>query len=177
MTADQDRSRLAVARKTVEIAELDLATGTYKAAADLESQKVKNLNTHKKAERQLDLLGRKLASQEQYEAAQSDAVQAEDDYQAAIVAQRQLQSQAVDLDVKKEQAKQAEQQVDLDQVALDNANLQLAYTTVIAPLDGVISDLETQKGGADFLLAQHCRRHAGDDRLRPVEDFCPRVGG
>jgi HlyD family secretion protein len=146
VTVDQDRSKLEVAKKTVEMAELDLDTGTYKAAADLDTQKIKAANSRKKADRQHDLLDRKLASQEQYEDAESDAVQAEDDYQAAIVAQRQLQSQAVDLDVKKEQIKQAEQQVQLDQVALDNANLQLAYTTVIAPLDGVISDLETQKG-------------------------------
>jgi HlyD family secretion protein len=146
VTVDQDRSKLQVARKTVEMAELDLGTGTDKAAVDADTQKIKATNSRKKADRQHDLLDRKLASQEQYEDAESDAVQAEDDYQAAVVAQRQLKSQAVDLDVKKEQAKQAEQQVELDQVALDNANLQLAYTTVIDPLDGVISDLETQKG-------------------------------
>jgi HlyD family secretion protein len=146
VTVDQDRSKLEVARKTVRMAELDLATATDKAAADVDSRKIQDKNIHRKADRQRDLLARSLASQEQYEDAESDAVQAEDDYQAALVAQRQLQSQAVDLDVKKEQAKQAEQQVELDQVALDNANLQLAYTTVVAPLDGVISDLETQKG-------------------------------
>ncbi|MGD0463345.1 MAG: efflux RND transporter periplasmic adaptor subunit [Tepidisphaeraceae bacterium] len=146
VTLDQDHSKLEVARKTVQMAELDLATGTDKAAADVEAQKVKDANIHRKADRQRDLLAQKLASQEQYEDAQTDAVQAEDDFQAALVAQRQLKSQAVDLDVKKEQAKQAEQQVELDQIALDNANLQLAYTTVTAPLDGVLSDLETQKG-------------------------------
>lgn len=146
VTVDEDKSKLAVAQKTVEEAELDLATGADKAAADVQTQAVKAVNAKKKAERQHDLLNRSLASQEQYEDAQSDAVQAEDDYQAALVAQRQLKSQAVDLDVKKELAKQAEQQVQLDQVALDNANLQLTYTTVVAPQDGVISDLETQKG-------------------------------
>jgi RND family efflux transporter MFP subunit len=67
-------------------------------------------------------------------------------FKTAIVAQRELQSQAVNLDIKREQAEQAEQQVELDQIALDNANLQLAYTTVTAPIDGVVSDLETQKG-------------------------------
>jgi HlyD family secretion protein len=146
VTVDQDRSKLEAARKTVQMGELDLATGTDKAAADVETQKIKAANSHKKADRQRDLLTRNLASQEQYEDAESDAMQAEDDYQTALVAQRQLKSQAVDLDVKKEQAKQAEQQVELDQVALDNAILQLTYTTVISPLDGVISDLETQKG-------------------------------
>jgi HlyD family secretion protein len=146
VTVDQDRSKLEVARKTVQEAELDLDTATYKAAADVQSQKVESVNAAKKADRQLDLLNRKLASQEQYEDAESAAVSAEDSYQAAIVAQRQLQSQTVDLGVKKEQAKQAEQQVELDQVALDNANLQLQYTTVYCPLDGVMSDLETQKG-------------------------------
>jgi HlyD family secretion protein len=146
VTVDQDRSKLEVARKTVQMGELDLATGTDKAAADVEAQKTKAANSHKKADRQHDLLTRNLASQEQYEDAESDAMQAEDDYQTALVAQRELKSQAVDLDVKKEQAKQAEQQVELDQVALDNAVLQLTYTTVVAPLDGVISDLETQKG-------------------------------
>jgi HlyD family secretion protein len=146
VTVDQDQSKLEVARKTVQMAELDLDTATYKAAADVESEKVKSVNARKKAERQLDLLNRALGSQELYEDAESDAAAAEDTYQAAVVAQRQLKSQAVDLDVKKEQVKQAEQQVELDQVALDNANLQLQYTTVFSPLDGVLSDLETQKG-------------------------------
>lgn len=146
VTLDEDRSRLEVARKTVQMGELDLATATTKASADVESAKIKAVNSQKKADRQHDLLAQNLSSQEQYEDAESDAVQADDDYKTAIVAQRQLQSQAVNLDVKKEQAKQAEQQVEIDQIALDNANLQLAYTTVIAPIDGVVSDLETQKG-------------------------------
>jgi HlyD family secretion protein len=146
VTLDEDRSKLEVARKTVQMGELDLATATTKATADVESTKIKAANSQKKADRQHDLLAQNLSSQEQYEDAESDAVQADDDYKTAIVAQRQLQSQAVDLDVKKEQAKQAEQQVELDQIALDNANLQLAYTTVTAPIDGVVSDLETQKG-------------------------------
>jgi HlyD family secretion protein len=146
VTMDQDTSKLEVARKTVEEAELDLDTATYKAAADVQSEKVKTINARKKADRQLDLLNRALSSQEQYETAESDAAEAEDEYQAAVVAQRQLKSQAVDLEVKKEQIKQAQQQVELDQVALDNANLQLQYTTVFCPLDGVLSDLETQKG-------------------------------
>src|SRR5580658_3054958 len=146
ITLDEDRSRLEVARKAVREAELDLATSTDKAAADVEMQKTRSDNLRKKSDRQRDLLAQKLASPEDYESAETDAAGAEDDYQSALIAQRELVRQAVDLDSKREQVKQAEQQVELDQVAVDNANLQLAYTTVAAPQDGVISDLETQKG-------------------------------
>jgi HlyD family secretion protein len=146
VTMVEDRSKLEVARKTVEMGSLDLKIGTDKAAADAGAQQLKAENARRKADRQRQLLERKLASPEQYEQAESDAAQAEDDYQEAVVAQRELESQAVSLDVKREQVKQAEQQVQLDQVAVDNANLQLQYTTVVSPLDGVVSDLETQMG-------------------------------
>ncbi len=146
LTLDEDRSRLEVAKKTVRMAELDLATSTDKAAADVQMQKVRSENLRKKADRQGDLLAQKLASPEDYETAETDAASAEDDYQTALIAQRELVRQSVDLDSKREQVKQAEQQMELDQTAVDNANLQLTYTTVAAPQDGIISDLETQKG-------------------------------
>jgi HlyD family secretion protein len=80
VTLDEDRSRLEVARKTVQMGELDLATATTKAAADVESARVKSANSQKKADRQHDLLAQNLSSQEQYEDAESDAVQADDDF-------------------------------------------------------------------------------------------------
>jgi len=112
----------------------------------VESSKIKATNLRRKVDRERELLSQKLASPEQYEDAETDAAAAQAEYLSALVEQRQLKSKAVDLDVKKEQVKEAQQQVDLDQIALDNANQQLSYTTVTAPMDGVITDLKTQKG-------------------------------
>ena len=92
------------------------------------------------------MLTQTLASPEDFETAQTEASQAQTDLQNARIAKEQLKSQTVALDVKKEDVELARQQVQLDQISLQNAQQQMDYTTIQAPMDGVIADLQIQKG-------------------------------
>jgi HlyD family secretion protein len=146
VTLAQSQSRLKEATENEQIAELDLQTATQQADANIVSAQIKADNLRKQASRQQQLLTQALASPQDYETAQTDAAQAQADLQTARVAKEELKSQQVALEVKKEDVQLAKQQVELDQIALENAKQQMDYTTVVAPMDGVISDLTIQMG-------------------------------
>ncbi|MGD1275855.1 MAG: efflux RND transporter periplasmic adaptor subunit [Tepidisphaeraceae bacterium] len=140
------QSKLNEAKLNERVAELDLQTATAKADSDVASAQVKATNSRNKANRQQQLLEQKLTSQEDYETAQTDAAQAEADLQTAKIAKEQLKSQAAALEVKKEDITLAEAQLRSDQIALANAKQQLDYTTLLAPMDGVVADLPVEQG-------------------------------
>jgi HlyD family secretion protein len=142
----QSESHLKEAQENEQMAELDLKTATEQAEANIISAQTKAINLQKKADRQKELLAKNLASPEDFETDQTDAAQAVADLEAAKVAKENLKSQWVALEVKKEDVKLAEEQLDLDTISETNAKQQLDYTTVTAPMDGVISDLQIQLG-------------------------------
>jgi RND family efflux transporter MFP subunit len=142
----QSNSKLKEAEEAERMAELDLRTATEQADANILSAQTKATNARRKADRQNQLLAQSLASPEEFETDESDAAQAENDLQTARIAKEQLKSQTVALEVKKEDVELAKQQVHLDTIAERNAQQQFDYTTVLAPMDGVVSDLSIQKG-------------------------------
>jgi len=145
-TLDEANSRLIEAKQAEEQGELDLATAKEKAKADLESAEIQCTNMQRKADRQRDLFDQKLTSQEDYETAESDAAQSEDTLEAAKIAEEQIKSQEVALETKKEDINLAAADVQLDQIAVNNAKQQVDYCTVTAPMDGVIADIPTTIG-------------------------------
>jgi HlyD family secretion protein len=146
VTLEQSQSKLTEAVENERIAEQDLKTATEQADANILSAITKAENLQKKADRQKQLLAQSLASQEEFETDETDAAQAEADLTNARIAKEQLKSQAVALEVKKEDVNLATQQVKLDNIDLQNAKQQMDYTTVVAPMDGVIADLTIQMG-------------------------------
>jgi HlyD family secretion protein len=142
----QAKSKVTEAIELEHQAELDLQTATEQAASNMTAAKMKAINLRKKADRQKQLLDQNLASPEDYETDETNASQAQTDLDTARIAQEQLQSQQVALQVKKEDIELATQQVALDEIQLKNAQQQMDYTTVIAPIDAVVADLEIQKG-------------------------------
>jgi HlyD family secretion protein len=146
VTVALSQSRLKEAEENERIAEQDLQTASEQAEANILSAQTKAQNLRKKADRQKQLLSQNLASPEDFETAETDAAQAEADLENARIAKEQLKSQAVALEVKKEDVALAQEQVKLDNIDLANAVQQRAYTTVLAPMDGVLSDLTIQMG-------------------------------
>jgi HlyD family secretion protein len=146
VTLAQSQSKLKEAVETERMAELDLQTATEQADSNIVAAQVKAINLRRKADRQKQLLTQTLASPEDFETAETDASQAETDLQNARIAKEELKSQIVSLAVKKEDVELAKEQVELDGISLQNAQQQMDYTTISAPMDGVISDLEIQKG-------------------------------
>jgi len=146
VTLAQSESKLKEAIETERMGELDLQTATEQADSNIVAAQVKAINLRRKADRQKQLLTQTLASPEDFETAETDASQAETDLQNAQIAKEQLKSQTVALAVKKEDVELAKEQVQLDQISLQNAQQQMDYTTIRAPMDGVIADLQIQKG-------------------------------
>jgi HlyD family secretion protein len=146
VTLKEAQSKLTEAIEIERQAELDLATATEQATANITAAKMKSENLRKKSNRQKQLLDENLTAAEEYETAETDASQAETDLETAHIAQEQLKSQDVALQEKKEDIELARQQVALDEIELKNAIQQRDYTTVIAPLDAVVADLQIQKG-------------------------------
>jgi HlyD family secretion protein len=146
VTVALSQSKLKEAEENERIAEQDLKTATEQADANIVSAVTKAQNLRRKADRQKQLLGQNLASPEDFETAETDAAQAEADLENARIAKEQLKSQAVALEVKREDVELAKEQVSLDQINLANAVQQRDYTTVLAPMDGVLSDLTIQMG-------------------------------
>ncbi len=140
------QARLAEAKLNAQVADLDLQTATEKADADITAAQVKATNLRNTADRQRTLLEQKLAAPQDYETAQTDAAQADADLQAAIIAKQELKSQAASVLVKKQDVDLAEAQLRSDQIALANAQQQLSYTTITAPMDGVVADVEVELG-------------------------------
>jgi RND family efflux transporter MFP subunit len=140
------QAKLEEAKLNAEVAELDLQTATEKADADITAAQVKANNLHNTADRQRQLLEQKLAAPQDYESAQTLAAQADADLEAAVIAKEELKSQAASAQVKKHDIDLAEAQLKNDQIALANAQLQLSYTTVNAPMDGVVADVEVELG-------------------------------
>lgn len=144
--ADVSQAKYEEAKTAEQQAELDLQTATETAQTNLISMQVKDDNLRRKADRQKELLAQKLASQEDYETAETDSAAADADLSAAHIAQEELKSQATALQMKKEDVVLAAAQLKGDQVSLDNARQQLSYCTVNSPMDGVVSDVEVELG-------------------------------
>jgi multidrug resistance efflux pump len=94
----------------------------------------------KDLERQQDLLQRKFASQVDFDQAQ----------ERLAVSEAQLAAARRDLDLVRvqhaENLKQAEAERDRDRAALANAQVQLSYAVITAPISGVIGSVSTQEG-------------------------------
>jgi HlyD family secretion protein len=142
----QSSAKLAQSKNDLEQAKLALDTSRRKAQATLAAAKVKADNLRAKADRQNELIQQALGSKEEMENAQTDAAVAENDYQSAQIAIDELKQQEVQIQFKEQAVKMAEAQLQSDQITLDTQQQQLAYTTVTAPLNAVVSALNVQKG-------------------------------
>jgi HlyD family secretion protein len=145
-TVAQATARLAQAKANLAQAEQALITTRSRNESTLASAKVRSANAKLKADRQKQLIEQQLGSQEEYETAQTDAASALADQRAAEVAIEELKQQEIALDSKRQDVALAEAQLSADQISLDTQKQNLGYTTVLAPMDGVISAMTVQKG-------------------------------
>jgi HlyD family secretion protein len=139
---DEARHKLSQAQDTLKQAQADLQIALQQADDTISSARVKATNLDNKANRQKQLLAQALSSQEEYEMAQTDAAQSSADLENAVLAKEQLRNHALTTAIEKEEdIETAADQVKADEVALKNAQQKLKWTTVVAPIDGVVSDL------------------------------------
>ena len=131
-------ARLAEA-KLAALAEL-LPKDVAKAEADVTRYEASVALARKDMARQRDLLKEKISSQEATDQAQEKLAVAEAQLEAARKTLELVRAQYV------ENRKQAQAELDRDRAALTNAEIQLSYAVITAPISGVIGSVSTQEG-------------------------------
>ena len=139
-------ARLAQAKQNLLIAEKNLEAEKKRTESALKSAKARAEDAQAKFDRLKQLLEKKLASQEEHDTARTSMIQAQADLESAQVRSDELKVQEMSLDLKREDVKLAEAQVESDKIGLSTAKQRLIETKVYAPIDGVVSVRNVQIG-------------------------------
>jgi len=164
----QSTAKLGQSKHDLDQAQANLLTTRHRDEASLASAKVKGANLRAKADRQKELLRQGLGSPEEAETAETDAATAQAELESAQIAIEELKQQEIQIQYKQDAVKVAEAQLQSDQVTLDTQKNQLAYTTVRAPLDGVVSALDVQKGA---IVASGMSGFSGGTTIMTLSDL------
>ena len=140
------QAQLEIARRNLVVAERALVTDRQKAEAALAAVEVKAKDSRDKAARLKELLAKRLASQEECDTAETAAAQATADLATAKVKIEELKTQELALELKRQDVKSAETDVEAAKIALEIAQDRLHDTNVFAPIDGVVSARNVQIG-------------------------------
>lgn len=162
------KARLAQARQNLVIAEQEVVTARGRAEANLTAAEGRSREAIERAERRRQLLAQQLGSKEDYEAAETAAITAGADVEQAKAALAEVKTMELALDVRREDVKLAEASLADAQIALDLANQLLGYTTVTAPIDGVVSSLTTQVGA---IIASGVTNVGGGTTIMTISDL------
>jgi HlyD family secretion protein len=139
-------AQLASARQNLVIAEQKLVTDKMRADAGLQSAEAKYQRARQKADRLKGALASGAATQEDYDAAETDAKQTAAEVEVAKAQIQELKTEEAGLEVKRQDIKLAEAEVKSDQIALDNSKQRLMETKVMAPMDGTVVSRLVQAG-------------------------------
>ncbi|MCX8035544.1 MAG: efflux RND transporter periplasmic adaptor subunit [Candidatus Sumerlaeia bacterium] len=140
------QARLAQAEKALQVAERNLETEKKRAEAALKSSEARAADARAKADRMKQLFEKKLASQEEYDTAETAAVQAAADLQNAKVKLEELKTQEISVEMKRQDVALAKGDVESDRINLSLAQQQLKDTKVRAPMDAVVAARNVQIG-------------------------------
>lgn len=146
VTLRTSQSRLQQAKLDLKVQQETLATEKQRADAALLSAEAQSKDAASKAGREKYLLDQRLTSTEEYESANTAAVQAEANLQAARIRLDELKTLEHSIERKKQDVVLAEAEVQADQIALSNAEQRLTDTKVMAPMDGVVAARDIQVG-------------------------------
>jgi HlyD family secretion protein len=140
------QAKLAQAQQGLLIAEMNLKTDTAKAAATRESSRARAERARIKAQRLKETLAQSFTTQEDYDDAAAASVEAQADAEIARVRLDELKTQEAALELRRQDVKLAETEVESDRVSLENAQQRLKETSVTAPMNGVVAARNVQTG-------------------------------
>jgi len=143
---EASQAQLAMARQNLTVAQRTLETDRLRAQAALTSAQACTRDARAKADRVKELLAGSLASQEEYDTAETFAAQCAADLEAAKARIAELATQELALELRRQDVKLAEVAVEGNQVGLAIAQDRLHDTTVVAPIDGVVAVRNVQIG-------------------------------
>ena len=164
----QSQAKLDQAKQAYKIAEQTLANNRDKVAAQLKSVRSSTKDAQDRAARRRQLFEQKLASAEELQAAETTAALAGAELRNAQIAEEDLKTQELGLVIKSKDVNLAEATVENDMIALNTAKQRLDDTTVIAPMDGVVSDLKIKEG---TIISSAVTNVGGGSTVMMISDF------
>jgi len=140
------KAKLAQAQQNLAIAESDLESARKKADVNLEIALAKAADERAKAGRMKQLYEQKLAGQEEYETAETSALNAESAAKTAQLQKDDLKTTEKALELKRQDVLLAKTNVESSQINETVAEQRLQDTKVYAPIDGVVTSRAVQTG-------------------------------
>ncbi len=140
------QAKLDSAKAALTVAEQTVLANRLKAEAALQLAQRQVADASAKAKREGQLLEKKFSSQELVETAQTAAALAEQNVKVAQAQREEVKAQELDLESKKQDIALAAAQLDQAKIAFGLAQLQLSYTKIESPIDGVVSTRPVQIG-------------------------------
>jgi multidrug resistance efflux pump len=146
VTLSASVARLAKAKLNLEIAQDDLANAKARAEVDHDTAVTRSRDARAKTDRVQQLYDQKLASQEEYETAETAAQKAEADLTNASIRLEELKTDEAALELKRQDLRLAESDVESARINLSTIEQRLTDTKVYAPIDGIVTGREVQIG-------------------------------
>ena len=140
------RARLMQRKVNLQISEKDLTIERKSSEATLKSAEACAKDARAKAERMKKLFEKKIVSQEVKDTGETTAIQEEVDLENARIQMEQLAINEMELEIKRQDVRLAEAQMETDKINLSLAEQRLKDTRVFSPIDGVVSERDVQSG-------------------------------
>jgi len=161
-------ARLSQASETLRIAEQDITVSTRRAEADVESASAQYADARAKADRMRKLLESKRVSEEECETSETAAALAAAKLETARVALDAIDLDREALAIKRQDVQLAEATLDTRKIDLELAEQRLEDTRVFAPISGVVSERNVQKGQ---IISSPMNNVGGGTRLLTLSDL------
>lgn len=162
------QARLESAKQNLITAEKAVDTSRQRADTAKESAGIRLTVVKAKAERRKQLVAEGLGSAEDYEAVKNEVAQAEADYKNTLVQLEEIKTQELALEVKRQDVKLAEAQLEQDRLSLADYEQQLEYCKVFAPMDGTITARNVQIG---MIIASGINNIGGGTTVLTLSDL------
>jgi membrane fusion protein (multidrug efflux system) len=140
------KAKLAQAEQHLTMAERALSASRERVAAAMNLAHVRQERAELRADRLKDTLKLHYTSQEEYDSRVAEAREAAANLEITRAQNEELKVQELALEVKRQDVRCAQAQVQLDELALERAATMLRKTRVLAPMDGVVSSRAVQTG-------------------------------
>jgi HlyD family secretion protein len=145
-TLEQSQLNANSAQLNLEAAQQNLDNNRRTYQSNLISDQAQVDNDQVNLQRDDTLLRENLASQQAYDDDKTTLIKDQQALQQAQVQIDQLKTQELQIQLQKLNVQLAQVQVESDQEAAAQAKLNLSYTTVIAPIAGIVSEVLVQPG-------------------------------
>ena len=139
-------AQLEHAKQDLIIAENQLVTTRLDIQAEISSAKATLEDAESKAKREEQLYQKKLSSQEEMDTRRAEATRAKSAYEQALVKEKGLKTQEMELELKRHAVQIEESRVRSARVDLEIARQRLQDTRILSPMDGTVTARNVQIG-------------------------------